>query len=162
MPRKGHIQPRGKARFGEAAQGTASRHRKVSRFPLRPARFRDTTGQRFWRADRPDGETPAAGYGPLEGVACNEVNCKRIATHWPDMPRAVGSLITNQVRACDLLRKFGREGLAAASCPVPSRERAAVRFHPVASTGPAWVSAVCSRPSLAPPFGTPAVCRCLI
>lgn len=36
--------------------------------------------------------------------------CKRIATHWPDMLRVAGSLITNQVRAYDLLRMFGREG----------------------------------------------------
>jgi hypothetical protein len=43
-------------------------------------------------------------------VACNKVNLKRIATHWPDMLRVAGSLITNQVRAYDLLRMFGREG----------------------------------------------------
>lgn len=74
-------------------------------------RFRDLEDQRFWRADLPDdGETPAAGYGPLEAVACNKVNLKRIATHWPDMLRVAGSLITNQVRAYDLLQMFGREG----------------------------------------------------
>ncbi|MEV7533535.1 Tn3 family transposase [Streptomyces hydrogenans] len=38
------------------------------------------------------------------------MNLKRIATHWPDMLRVAGSLITNQVRAYDLLRMFGREG----------------------------------------------------
>jgi hypothetical protein len=53
---------------------------------------------------------PVAGYGPLEAVACNKVNLKRIATHWPDMLRVAGSLITNQVRAYDLLRMFGHEG----------------------------------------------------
>lgn len=73
-------------------------------------RFRDLADQRFWRADLPDGEASAAGYGPLEAVACNKVNLKRIATHWPDMLRVAGSLITNQVRAYDLLRMFGREG----------------------------------------------------
>lgn len=73
-------------------------------------RFRDLADQRFWRADLPDGETPAAGYGPLEAVACNKVNLKRIVTHWPDMLRVAGSLITNHVRAYDLLRMFGREG----------------------------------------------------
>lgn len=31
-------------------------------------------------------------------------------THWPDMLRVAGSLVTNQVRAYDLLRMFGREG----------------------------------------------------
>ncbi|MFD8916088.1 Tn3 family transposase [Streptomyces sp. NPDC059575] len=57
-----------------------------------------------------DGETPAAGYGPPEAIARNKVNLKRIETHWPDMLRVAGSLITNQVRAYDLLRMFGREG----------------------------------------------------
>ncbi|GAA2277874.1 hypothetical protein GCM10010145_58590 [Streptomyces ruber] len=38
------------------------------------------------------------------------MNRKRIATRWPDMLRVAGSLITNQVRAYDLLRMFGREG----------------------------------------------------
>ena len=47
---------------------------------------------------------------PLEAVACNKVNLGRIATHWPDMLRVAGSLITNQVRAYDLLQMFGREG----------------------------------------------------
>jgi TnpA family transposase len=73
-------------------------------------RFRDLEDQRFWRADLPDGEAPTAGYGPLEAVACNKVNLKRIATHWPDMLRAAGSPITNQVRAYDRLRMFGCEG----------------------------------------------------
>nr|WP_208026385.1 Tn3 family transposase [Streptomyces sp. Tu 3180] len=51
-------------------------------------RFRDLDDQRFWRADLPDdGETSAAGYGPLEAVDCNKVNLKRIVTHWPDMLR---------------------------------------------------------------------------
>ncbi|MBB5125256.1 hypothetical protein FHS32_001988 [Streptomyces albaduncus] len=31
-------------------------------------------------------------------------------THWPDMLKVAGSLVTNQVRAYDLLRMFGREG----------------------------------------------------
>ncbi len=73
-------------------------------------RFRDLADQRFWRADLPDGETPAAGYGPLEAVACNKVDLKRITTHRPAMLRVARSLITNQVRAYDLLRMFGREG----------------------------------------------------
>ncbi len=73
-------------------------------------RFRDLQDQRFWRADLPESEMPAAGYGPLEAIARNKVNLKRIATHWPDMLRVAGSLITNQVRAYDLLRMFGREG----------------------------------------------------
>lgn len=43
-------------------------------------------------------------------MACNKVNLRRIETHWPDMLRVAGSLITNQVRAYDLPRMFGREG----------------------------------------------------
>lgn len=74
-------------------------------------RFRDLEDQRLRRADLPDdGEAPAAGYGPLEAVACSKVNLKRITTHLPDMLRVAGPLITNQVRAYDLLRVFGREG----------------------------------------------------
>lgn len=82
---------------------------KMLRFRFAP-RFRDLNDQRFWRADLPDGEEPADGYGPLEDVACNRGNLKKIATHWPDMLRVAGSLITNQVRAYDLLRMYGREG----------------------------------------------------
>ena len=35
---------------------------------------------------------------------------RKIATQWPDMLRVAGSLVTNQVRAYDLLRMFGRDG----------------------------------------------------
>jgi TnpA family transposase len=80
-------------------------------------RFRDLDDQRFWRADLPNGEAHAAGCGPLEAIARNRVNLKRIATHWPDMLRVAGSLITNQVRAYDLLRMFGREGPPPRSVP---------------------------------------------
>jgi TnpA family transposase len=93
-------------------------------------RFRDLADQRFWRADLaslppdPDaqGEDEAAagreggepagaeGYGPLEAIARNKVNLKKIETWWPDMLRVAGSLVTNQVRAYDRLRMFGREG----------------------------------------------------
>ncbi|MGW4979591.1 Tn3 family transposase [Streptomyces mirabilis] len=73
-------------------------------------RFRDLDDQRFWRADPPEEGGPPDGYGPLEAVACNKVNLKRTATHWSFMLRVAGSLITNQVRAYDLLRMFGREG----------------------------------------------------
>jgi TnpA family transposase len=73
-------------------------------------RFRDLQDQRVWRADLPDGEAPAAGYGPPEVVMRNKVDVKQIATHWPDELRVAGSLITNQVRTHDLLRMFGRQG----------------------------------------------------
>jgi TnpA family transposase len=62
--------------------------------------------QRFWRTERPDGQT--SHYGPLEPIACNRINLAEIENQWPDMLRVAGSLVTNQVRACDLLRIFGR------------------------------------------------------
>lgn len=71
-------------------------------------RFRDLDDQRFWRAQMDGVET--GGYGPLEDLASNKVNLKKIETHWEDMLRVAGSLVTNQVRAYDLLRMFGREG----------------------------------------------------
>jgi len=76
-------------------------------------RFRDLADQRFWRADAPpgaEGAEPAGDYGPLEKLAVNKVNLARVVDHWPDMLRVAGSLITNQVRAYELLRMFGSEG----------------------------------------------------
>ncbi len=72
-------------------------------------RFKDLQDQRFWKAQMPGAET-AGEYGPLEAIARNKVNVKKVITHWPDMLRVAGSLVTNQVRAYDLLRMFGREG----------------------------------------------------
>ncbi|MCQ4083913.1 Tn3 family transposase [Streptomyces sp. RB6PN25] len=71
-------------------------------------RFRDLADQRFWRAELPGVAT--GGYGPLEPLARNRVNLGKVVTHWPDMLRVAGSLVTGQVRAYDLLRMFGREG----------------------------------------------------
>jgi TnpA family transposase len=71
-------------------------------------RFRDLDDQRFWRASMPGMETGT--YGVLEDLARNRVNLNKVITHWPDMLRVAGSLVTNQVRAYDLLRMFGREG----------------------------------------------------
>jgi TnpA family transposase len=45
-----------------------------------------------------------SGFGTGPGVEGS------LITHWPDMLRVAGSLVTNQVRAYDLLRMFGREG----------------------------------------------------
>nr|WP_241838688.1 transposase [Streptomyces sp. TSRI0281] len=42
--------------------------------------------------------------------ARNRVNLDKMITHWPDMLKVAGSLVTNQVRANDLLRMFGRDG----------------------------------------------------
>lgn len=52
----------------------------------------------------------AGRYGRLEALARNKVNVKKVLTAWPDMLRVAGSLVTNQIRAYDLLRMFGREG----------------------------------------------------
>ncbi|MFD9606681.1 Tn3 family transposase, partial [Streptomyces sp. NPDC059970] len=47
-------------------------------------RFRDLTDQRFWRAEMP-GELIEGDYGPLEAIARNKADMKRITTWWPDM-----------------------------------------------------------------------------
>ena len=49
-------------------------------------------------------------YGRAGAIARNKVNLNKVITHWPDMLRVAGSLVTNQVRAYDLLRMFGRDG----------------------------------------------------
>jgi len=72
-------------------------------------RFKDLEDQRFRKAQMPGAE-PVSGYGPLEVPARNKVNVKKVLTNWPDMLRVAGSLVTNQVRAYDLLRMLGREG----------------------------------------------------
>ena len=53
-------------------------------------RFKDLDDQRFWRAAMPGVETGT--YGPLEALAHNRVNLKKIETWWPDMLRVAGSL----------------------------------------------------------------------
>ena len=83
-------------------------------------RFADLPDQRYWRAPLPDPlpagvalspeQAAITGYGPLEAIARNTINLTKIATQWPDMLRVAGSLVTNQVRAYDLLRMFGRDG----------------------------------------------------
>jgi hypothetical protein len=70
-------------------------------------RFKDLDDQRFWRATLPGVETGT--YGPLEALARNRVNLNKVIMHWPDMLRVAGSLVTDQVRAYDRLRMFGRE-----------------------------------------------------
>jgi TnpA family transposase len=70
--------------------------------------FRDLNDQRFWRATMPGVETGM--YGVLEDLARNRVNLNKAITHWPDVLKVADSLVTNQVRAYDLLRMFRREG----------------------------------------------------
>jgi TnpA family transposase len=85
-------------------------------------RFRDLDDQRFWRATMPGVAT--GHYGAVEDLARNRVNLNKVITHWPDMLKVAGSLVTNQVRAYDLLRMFGRDGrptpLRAPAVPSPS------------------------------------------
>ena len=76
-------------------------------------RFADLPDQRYWRATLPDPlpdgvdvspeQQAIRDYGPLEPIARNSINVAKIATQWPDMLRVAGSLVTNQVRAYDLL-----------------------------------------------------------
>jgi TnpA family transposase len=83
-------------------------------------RFADLPDQRYWRAPLPDPlpdgvdvspeQQAIRDYGPLEPIARNTINVAKIATQWPEMMRVAGSLVTNQVRAYDLLRMFGRDG----------------------------------------------------
>ncbi|GGW59121.1 hypothetical protein GCM10010381_50480 [Streptomyces xantholiticus] len=49
-------------------------------------------------------------YGVVEDLARNRVNLNKVITHWPDMLKVADSLVTNHVRAYDLLRMFGRDG----------------------------------------------------
>lgn len=82
--------------------------------------YLDDADQRYWRstlpAPLPDGvdvspeQQAIRDYGPPEPIARNSINVAKIATQWPDMLRVAGSLVTNQVRAYDLLRMFGRDG----------------------------------------------------
>nr|WP_212764092.1 Tn3 family transposase [Streptomyces sp. I05A-00742] len=65
-------------------------------------RFRDLDDQRFWRATMPGIETGT--YGAVEDLARNRVNLNKVITHWLDILKVAGSLVTNQVRAYDLLR----------------------------------------------------------
>ncbi|MFK4548266.1 hypothetical protein RKD29_007862 [Streptomyces tendae] len=49
-------------------------------------------------------------YGAAEDLARNRVSLNKVITHWPDMLKVAGSQVTNQIRAYDLLRRFGTPG----------------------------------------------------
>lgn len=85
----GGVKPEMVATDNASYSGMAFGLYKTLGFRFAP-RFRDLSDQWFWRADLPDGEEPPVGYGPLEDVACNKVNLKKIVTHWPDMLRGAG------------------------------------------------------------------------
>ncbi|MFB4284391.1 Tn3 family transposase [Nonomuraea sp. MTCD27] len=72
-------------------------------------RFADLGDQRFRRSEVPGRDT-SSDYGPLEAIARNRINRQKIHTQWSDTTRVAGSLVTNQVRAYDLLRMFARNG----------------------------------------------------
>ncbi|MFP3599831.1 Tn3 family transposase, partial [Chryseobacterium sp. SIMBA_029] len=63
-------------------------------------RISDIGDTRYWRAHWPN--EPATDYGPLNAIARHKVNLAKIETHWPDMLRVIGSLVTQQVRAHDV------------------------------------------------------------
>jgi TnpA family transposase len=71
-------------------------------------RIAGLSDQRFWRATLPG--APEGDYGPLNALARHRVSLAKIRTHWDDMLRVAGSLVTSQVRAYDLLRMLGRDG----------------------------------------------------
>ena len=58
----------------------------------------DIGGTRFWRVD------PKADYGALDGLARQRVNLDRIAPHWDDVLRLVGSLKLGRVSAMNIMR----------------------------------------------------------
>ncbi|MBC9727683.1 Tn3 family transposase [Streptomyces sp. TRM68367] len=57
------------------------------------------------------------GYGPLEALARSRVNLNKVITHWPDMLRVAGSLVTGQVAPATCC------GCSAARTPHPARHR---------------------------------------
>ncbi|GGW71573.1 hypothetical protein FHS32_004185 [Streptomyces albaduncus] len=96
-----------KVLFGELSS-THTTYASRSTDPCGRSGLAYTALRRFWRATMPAVET--GHYGAVEDLARNRVNLNQVITHWPDMLKVVGSLVTNQVRAYDLLRMFGREG----------------------------------------------------
>ncbi len=49
-------------------------------------------------------------YGPLDIAARGKLDLDKIARHWPDIVRVVGSIHTGAVRAYDLVRMLQRDG----------------------------------------------------
>jgi TnpA family transposase len=61
-------------------------------------RLADAGEARFWRIDR------NADYGPLNGLARNQINTKTIKDNWDDLLRIVGSLKLGTVTASEFVR----------------------------------------------------------
>lgn len=67
-------------------------------------RVADLADRRYWRLD------PAADYGPLNGLARNQIKTDLIVEHWDDILRVAGSLVTRTVKASDILRVLQADG----------------------------------------------------
>ena len=61
--------------------------------------------QKMWTTGR-----PPASYGALVKAARGRISLERIAQHWPDVLRVVGSIHTGTVRAYDIVRMLQRDG----------------------------------------------------
>ncbi len=72
-------------------------------FSYRPA-LADMPDQKMWAID------PTSDYGPLAQAARGRIQLQRIARHWPDILRVVGSIHTGTVRAYDVIRMLQRDG----------------------------------------------------
>lgn len=86
------------------------------RLPVRP-RIADLGDAQMWRLDLVDVGLPASrsprpdnGYRHLNDLGLRKVNVRVIRHHWADMLHVAGSLVTNQVRAYDLLRMLSADG----------------------------------------------------
>jgi TnpA family transposase len=69
----------------------------------RPA-LADLPDQRLRRSDAD------ADYGPLNTAARGKIDLAKVARHWPDILRVVGSIYTGAVRAYDVTRMLQRDG----------------------------------------------------
>jgi len=61
-------------------------------------RLADIGGTRFWRID------PKADYGELNSLARQRVSLERVAQHWDDVMRLIGSLKLGRVSAMNIMR----------------------------------------------------------
>lgn len=105
----GGVKPKMVATANASYSDMAFRIFKMPGYRFSP-RLRDLEDQRFCKARMPGAE-PEAGHGALKALARNnKVNVNKVLTAWPDMLRVAGSLVTNQMRAYDLLRMFGHGG----------------------------------------------------
>ena len=67
-------------------------------------RLADVKARRYWRIKA------RANYGNFNDISQNRINTVRIAEHWDDVVRLVGSLKLGKVKAPDVLRVLARDG----------------------------------------------------